>query len=72
MRKIALKNIVWKEGEYYVAESLNTHVSSFGKTKREALNNLKEALDLYFEDEKEPTIVKIEKPEIIQSSFSNA
>ena len=51
MRKINLKNVIWKEGKYYVAECLNNHVSSFGKTKKEALANLNEALELYFEDE---------------------
>ncbi|PIU74808.1 MAG: type II toxin-antitoxin system HicB family antitoxin, partial [Candidatus Portnoybacteria bacterium CG06_land_8_20_14_3_00_39_12] len=50
MPKINLKNVVWKEGEYYVAQCLNVDVSSFGKTKKEALANLDEALDLYFED----------------------
>jgi len=49
MKKINFKNIVWKEGKYYVAQCLNIDVSSFGKTKKEALENLKEALELYFE-----------------------
>jgi len=50
MRKINLKNVVWKEGQYHVAQCLNVDVSSFGKTKKEALVNLDEALALYFED----------------------
>ena len=50
MRKINLKNVVWKEGKYYVAQCLNVDVSSFGKTKKEALENLKEILELYFEE----------------------
>ncbi|MFA5961997.1 MAG: hypothetical protein WC848_04920 [Parcubacteria group bacterium] len=50
MRKIDLKNVVWKEGEYYVAQCLNVDVSSFGKTKKEALCALDEALELYFEN----------------------
>jgi predicted RNase H-like HicB family nuclease len=50
MRKIDLKNVVWKEGGYYVAQCLNVDVSSFGKTKKEALCALDEALELYFED----------------------
>jgi predicted RNase H-like HicB family nuclease len=44
------KNVVWKEGEHYVAQSLNVDVSSFGATKTEALVHLREALELYFED----------------------
>ena len=49
MTKINLKNIVWKEGKYYVAQCLNVDVSSFGNTKKEALANLHEALALYFD-----------------------
>ena len=45
-----LENLIWKEGNYYVAKCLNVEVSSYGNTKQEALDNLKEALDLYFED----------------------
>jgi len=72
MRKIDLKNIVWKEGKYYVAQCLNIDVSSFGKTKKEALYNLDEALELYFEDTKRPNIVEIEKPEIVKRSLQYA
>ena len=35
MKKLNLKNILWKEGKYYVAQCLNVDVSSFGKTKAE-------------------------------------
>jgi len=48
MRKIDLKNVVWKEGKYYVSWNLNTGISSFGDTRKEALAALDEALDLYF------------------------
>lgn len=72
MRKIELKNIVWKEGKYYVARCLNVEVSSFGKTKKEALANLDEALELYFEDTEVSRITKIERPEVINLSISYA
>ena len=65
MRKIDLKNVVWKEGKYYVVQCLNVDVSSFGKTKKEALTALDEALGLYFEDIKVPKVTKIEN----QTSF---
>ena len=42
MSKISLKNVVWKEGKDYVSWNLNTGVSSFGDTKKEALESLKE------------------------------
>jgi len=73
MRKMAktinLKNVVWKEGKYYVAQCLNVDVSSFGKTKKEALANLDEALRLYFEDAKNPRILKVEKPQLTKASL---
>lgn len=49
---MTLKYIIYKEGKYYVAQCLNVDVSSFGESIQEAQNNLKEALELYFEDEK--------------------
>ena len=72
MRKIILKNVVWKEGRHFVAQCLNVDVSSFGKTKKEALANLDEALELYFEDVKTPKVSKIERPELVKVSFTYA
>lgn len=60
-----LQSIVWKEGKYYVAQCLNIDVSSFGKTKKEALKNLDEALELYFEDAPSSLISRVEQPEIV-------
>jgi len=52
VKKTVLKNksIFWKEGKYYVAWNLNTAISSFGDTKKEALECLHEALELHFEN----------------------
>ncbi|MBI2627188.1 MAG: type II toxin-antitoxin system HicB family antitoxin [Parcubacteria group bacterium] len=60
-----LKIVVWKEGKYFVAQCLNVDVSSFGKSQKEAVSNVKEALELYFEDTKKPVIPKIERPQIL-------
>ncbi|MBI2004997.1 type II toxin-antitoxin system HicB family antitoxin [Patescibacteria group bacterium] len=60
-----LKNVVWKEGKHYVAQSLNVDVSSFGNTKGEALVNLREALELYFEDAEQDSATTVEEPEIV-------
>jgi predicted RNase H-like HicB family nuclease len=46
----ALKYIVYKEGKYYVSQCLNVDISSFGNSITDAVENLKEALRLYFED----------------------
>jgi predicted RNase H-like HicB family nuclease len=45
-----LKYVIYREGKYYVSQCLNVEVSSFGNTFQEALDNLNEALELYFED----------------------
>jgi len=45
-----LKYILYKEDRYYVSQCLNVEVSSFGNTAKEAIDNLNEALQLYFED----------------------
>lgn len=43
--------VVWQEGKYYVSQCLNVNVSSFGDTIDESITNLKEAVELYFENE---------------------
>ena len=42
------------EEPWYVARCLDVEVASQGETAAEALANLKEALELYFEDEALP------------------
>lgn len=72
MRKITLQNIVWKEGRNFVAQSLSPDVSSFGKTKKEALKNLREALELYFEDAPKNSFVPVKFAEIKTQEFCYA
>ncbi len=72
MRKTYLQNVIWKEGKYYVAQCLNVDISSFGKTKKEALDNLEEALELYFEDKDASKITIVEKPVIIRRQLQYA
>ena len=43
--------VIWLEDKYYVAQCLNVDVSSFGSKPDEAINNIKEAVELYFEGE---------------------
>ena len=45
-----IKYIVYQEGEYFVSKAINVEVSSFGDNIEEAITNLKEAVELYFED----------------------
>ena len=41
--------LVRKDDDWYVATCLENQVASQGKTIEEAINNLKEALELYYE-----------------------
>lgn len=49
--------IIQKEDDWYVAKCIDNNVASQGKSVEEALANLKEAIELYYEDE-EPVIPK--------------
>jgi len=51
MAKRIIPAIVWKEGKLYVAKTLSLELASQGKTQKDALKNLQEALDLLLEDE---------------------
>ena len=65
-------SVVWKEGKYYVAQCFNVDVSSFGKTRAEALKNLEEALELYFEDARPKVITPIQSPFIVERDLQYA
>jgi len=72
MKSIALNNVVWREGGHFVAQCLNVDVSSFGDTKEDALTNLQEALELYFEDNDHPEVNYIHDAELIDSTLNYA
>jgi predicted RNase H-like HicB family nuclease len=40
---------VWREGDWFVSQCLDVDVASQGRTEEEALENLREALELHFE-----------------------
>ncbi len=40
---------VWQEGDWFVAQCLEVDVASQGESEKEALENLREAIELYFE-----------------------
>jgi predicted RNase H-like HicB family nuclease len=40
---------VWREGNWYVSQCLEVDIASQGESEEEALDNLKEALELHFE-----------------------
>ena len=53
MRKVNLTVTIWEEEGAYVSKCPELEVASFGSTPEEALNNLKEAVELYLENAEE-------------------
>lgn len=72
MRHTNLTNIVWKEGKQYVSWNINTGVSSFGDTKKEALESIQEALELYLEDLPVSKITKVGRPVVVPLVIKHA
>lgn len=72
MKTLQLSNVVWQEGEFYVAQCLNVDVSSFGESRQEALNNLHEALELYFEDAPNDAVQAVSGAEIVTDTVQYA
>ena len=52
--------IVWKENGEFVSQCLNVDVSSHGNSLEDAIKNLKEAVELYFQDEPDSDISEVE------------
>jgi predicted RNase H-like HicB family nuclease len=52
MKEFNVTAVIWQEDEVYVSKCPELEVSSAGDTPQEALENLKEAVDLYIENAK--------------------
>jgi predicted RNase H-like HicB family nuclease len=50
---------VWKEGNWFVAQCLDVDVASQGETQDQALSNLRDALELYFEPPQPHTLPQL-------------
>lgn len=59
-----LHSVVWKEDKLYVAKALEVEIASQGKSQKEALENLIEALELYFEEQSEIELTPVSKPKL--------
>lgn len=59
-----IHSVVWKEEKLYVAKALEIEVVSQGKSEEQALDNLKEALELYFEDQSKIELTPVSKPKL--------
>ncbi|MBI4080459.1 MAG: type II toxin-antitoxin system HicB family antitoxin [Candidatus Levybacteria bacterium] len=47
MKKQTLHTVIWKEKKIFIARLVELELASQGKTKEEAVTNLKEAFELY-------------------------
>jgi len=56
--KFYITVVIQQEDSWYVAKCLENDVASQGKTIDEALDNLKEALELYYEDSDQVPVLK--------------
>ena len=72
MKKTSLRIIIWKESKHWVAQCLNVDVSSFGRTQKQALANVKEALELYFEDRGRVRVPEVKSAVIRSTSLQYA
>ena len=59
-----IHSVVWKEDSWFVAKALEIEVVSQGQNEKEALSNLKEALELYFEDQSEIELAPVSSPKL--------
>jgi predicted RNase H-like HicB family nuclease len=55
---------VWKEDEWFIAQCAQVDVASHGHTEEEALANLREALELYFEPPTATVLPKVASIEV--------
>jgi predicted RNase H-like HicB family nuclease len=63
---LKLNVVIQKEENWYVAICVENNVASQGKTTEESLENLKEALELFYQDEE----LKSEILEVKQTFFT--
>jgi predicted RNase H-like HicB family nuclease len=54
----------WKEGEWTIAQCVEVDVASHGHTEQEAVDNLHEALELYFEPPTATIVPKLTSIEV--------
>jgi predicted RNase H-like HicB family nuclease len=72
MDRFDVQAVVYREDEFYVAQCLNVNVSSFDDSEEDALANLKEALELYFEDMPVTALSPVNAPEVRQLTVQHA
>jgi predicted RNase H-like HicB family nuclease len=64
--------IVYQEGNAYVAQCLNVDVASEGDTEKQALANIREALELYFEGESDQEVMSVTHVKVANLTLQGA
>ena len=64
MKQVVFESVVYQEGKHFIAQCLNVDVSSFGDSEQDALTNLQEALELYFEDASNAVATHVTRPSV--------
>lgn len=62
--KRELNTVIWREDKWFVAQCLEVDVASQGRTEKEALENLRDALTLHFKPPVADILPKIQKIEL--------
>jgi predicted RNase H-like HicB family nuclease len=57
--KKGIEVVFYREGEKWLAQALNVEVATFGDSLDEARAAIKEALELYFEDEADAEVLEV-------------
>ena len=58
----SLSYVAYQQDDGFVARCLNLNVASDGDTEQQAVDNLREALELYFEDADDDDLPEVEHP----------
>jgi predicted RNase H-like HicB family nuclease len=72
MRKKELEIVVYQEDDGFVAQCLNVNVASDGDTAEEAMANIKEALELYFDEEPSLSYSPVHKARLSRLTLQSA
>ena len=59
-----LNAVVWQEDKWFIAQCLEVDIASQGKSEKEALENLREALTLHFTPPVATVLPNVQKIEL--------
>ena len=71
-RERRLSYVVYQEDDGFVARCLDVNVASEGDTEPEAVDNLREALELYFEDAVDEDTPSVEHAHVDRLTLKSA